>query len=153
MNAYYTFHQQLRQYRFMYKHEKFVEMPQEKQIIERLVTILAQYHFPFVSYSTINKWLDNIVQEVLSCINNKYSTHSIFSTSRENFSLWRDFNIECNYWNCIETTEIFEILQEFIYYSDSIPTKLYELWHALNLPKIYQNIVYQNVYVSYCTSC
>ncbi|EFN64111.1 hypothetical protein EAG_00082, partial [Camponotus floridanus] len=46
---------------------------------------------------------------------NKYPTHSIFSTSSDQFISWRNNNINDNFWNQIEAQEIMCILQEIIF--------------------------------------
>ncbi|EFN63417.1 hypothetical protein EAG_09178, partial [Camponotus floridanus] len=105
----------LKQYRFAYKQIKFIHMPKEKKLLEKQITIIAQYLQPSVSYSIIDTWLDDIVQEVLSRLENKYPTHSIFLTSSEQFTLWRNNNINDHFWNQTEAEEIMCILKEIIF--------------------------------------
>jgi len=89
-------------------------MPKEKRLFERLIIIMAQHCQPCVSYSVIQTFLDDMAHEVLPLVKNKYPKHSIFSTSPKQISLWRDNNIERNFWNRTEAMQIIEILEEFM---------------------------------------
>jgi len=115
-------------------------MPKEKLLLERQLTIIAQYFQPYVSYSIIDTWLDNIVQEVLSRLKNKYPTHSVFSTSSAQFTLWRDNNINDNFWNPTEAKQIMCILEEIIS-SELGGYQLYQLLVTSNFETKYINYV------------
>ncbi|XP_025263552.1 F-box only protein 21 isoform X1 [Camponotus floridanus] len=104
----------LRQYRFIYKLNKFLNMSKEKRLFERLIIIMTQHCQPCVSYSVIKTFLDDMAYEVFSLVKNKYPKHSLFSTSPEQISFWRDNNIERNFWNRTEAMQIIEILDEFM---------------------------------------
>ncbi|XP_072759499.1 uncharacterized protein [Anoplolepis gracilipes] len=106
----------LRRYRFIYKINKFIKMPREKQILEKLFTILVQYIDPHISCSVMKTWLDDITQEFLSRFKQKYPAHSIFSTSFEQLSFLKDNNIDDHFWNTVETKQIMDELREFIYH-------------------------------------
>ncbi|EFN60839.1 hypothetical protein EAG_04699, partial [Camponotus floridanus] len=105
----------LKQYRLAYKQIKFIHMPKEKQLLEKEITIIAQYFQPSIPYSIIDTWLDDIVQKVLSRLENKYPTHSIFLTSSEQFTLWRNNNINDDFWNKTEVEEIMCTLKQIIF--------------------------------------
>lgn len=105
----------LRQYRLVYKQTKFLNMPKEKLLLERQFTIIAQYFQPCISYSIIDTWLVNIVQEVLSRLKIKYPMHSILSMFSEKFTFWRNNNISDNFWNLIEAKQIMYTLEEIIF--------------------------------------
>ncbi|XP_025270365.1 uncharacterized protein LOC112639704 [Camponotus floridanus] len=75
-------------------------------LLERLITIVAQYLQPHVSYSVIKMWLDNISQEILDRVKMKHPTHPIFSTSVEQFLFWKNNNINDHFWNSTETMQI-----------------------------------------------
>lgn len=83
-----------------------------------------------MSYSVINTWIDSIAQEVLFRLKNKFPAHSIFSISLEQFSFWRENNINDNYWNEQELKQIMRILEEFIY----TDLNLYKLYELLAIP-------------------
>ncbi|EFN69607.1 hypothetical protein EAG_00089, partial [Camponotus floridanus] len=53
--------------------------------------------------------------KVLSHLKNKYPTHSIFSTTCEQFTFWRNNNINDNFWNPAEANQIMRILSEIIF--------------------------------------
>ncbi|XP_072753498.1 F-box only protein 21-like [Anoplolepis gracilipes] len=106
----------LKQNRFIYNINKFMKMPREKQILEKLFTILAQYFKPHISCSVIKTWLDDITQEFLSCFKEIYPAHLIFKTSSEQFSFWKDNNIDDHFWNIEETRQIVNKLYYFIYH-------------------------------------
>ncbi|XP_072751704.1 uncharacterized protein [Anoplolepis gracilipes] len=109
------FFRRLKQHRVMYKTDKFMNMPKEKQLFERLFTIAIQYFQPHVSYSAIKTWLDEIAKEVLSRLKNIYPAHSIFSIPDNQFFIWRDNNINDNYWNETEARQIMNVLEEFVF--------------------------------------
>ncbi|XP_072751717.1 uncharacterized protein [Anoplolepis gracilipes] len=111
-----TFFRRLKQHRVMYKIDKLMNMPKEKQLFERLFTIAIQYFQPHVSYSAIKTWLDIIAKKILSRLKNIYPTHSIFSTPDDQFFIWRDNNINDNYWNETEARQIMNVLEEFIFF-------------------------------------
>lgn len=88
--------------------------------------IAVKYFLPHVSYSVINIWLDNIAQEVLSCLKYRYPVHPISSIPLEQFSFWRDNNIYDNFWNPTEELQIMRVLEEYIFSNLKIQ-KLYQL--------------------------
>jgi len=83
-----------------------------KKKLERQATMIAQYFQFYVTYSIIDTWLNNIVQEVLSCLKAKYPKHSAFSISSEQFTFWREHNITDNFWKPTESKRIMYILEE-----------------------------------------
>ncbi|EFN68588.1 F-box only protein 21 [Camponotus floridanus] len=89
-------------------------MSKEKRLFERLIIIMTQHCQPYLSYSVIKTFLDDMAYEVFSLVKNKYPKHSLFSTSPEQISFWRDNNIERNFWNRTEAMQIIEILEEFM---------------------------------------
>ncbi|XP_050465089.1 uncharacterized protein LOC126858655 [Cataglyphis hispanica] len=105
----------LKQYRFVHKQMKFMNLPEAKLLLEKQLTILAKCFQPRVSYSVIDTWLNNVTQTVLSCLKNKHPSHLICSTALEQFSFWRDNNIDKSFWNETESTQIMCVLREYIY--------------------------------------
>lgn len=137
----------LKQYRLLQKRENFINKPEKKQFLERLLTIVIEYFQPHVSYSTINIWLDDIVQEVLSRLKKKYPAHSIFSTSSEQFSFWRNNNIDDNFWEPTEARQIMREIEEFIF-SELEVHKLRQLWTTLDLEdKIHVSYINYILYI------
>ncbi|XP_029673095.1 uncharacterized protein LOC115241468 [Formica exsecta] len=126
----------LKQYRFIHKQIKFMKMSETKLLLEKQLTIAAQYFQPHVSYSVVKLWLDNIVQTVLSRLKNKYPAHSICSTTLEQFSFWRDNNIDDNFWNETESKQIMCILEEYIF-SELEIHKLHQLLMSSDLEAKY----------------
>lgn len=106
----------LRQWSVREKWEKFKEQPPREQLLERTATIFSQWRQPQkdVYYSCVKSSLDNIAQGVLNCLKEKHPDHLIFSTSAENFSYWRNNNIDDNYWNEEEGAQIMDTIQEYI---------------------------------------
>ncbi|XP_067216518.1 F-box only protein 21-like [Linepithema humile] len=97
------------------KWHKFVNYCKQKQILEEAATILAQcYEFDhsqeYMSYMYMRTSLDNIAQQVLEYLKNKYPAHPIFSISAEQFSFWKYNNIDDNHWNSTEGRQILESL-------------------------------------------
>ncbi|XP_072752355.1 uncharacterized protein [Anoplolepis gracilipes] len=97
--------------------KRFEEQSDEEPLFELLSTFFAQ-RFQLqedVSYSRIKMSLDNIAQEILNCLRQKYPDHSIFSMPAENFFYWRDNNIYKSYWNKAEGTKILDTLEEYLF--------------------------------------
>lgn len=102
----------LQHYRLKNVWYKFINYPEEQQILEQAATILAQWYQPQknVSYLCVETSLDNIAQQVLGYLKNEYPAHPIFSISAEQFSFWKYNNIDDNHWNSIEGRQIIECL-------------------------------------------
>ncbi|KAL6420634.1 hypothetical protein ACFW04_014649 [Cataglyphis niger] len=98
---------------------KYTNQCYESQLLERIVTMAAQWLQPEkdIFYSRVKASLDNIALEVLDCLREKYPKHSICLTPV--FSLlrshWRDNNIEDNYWNEAEGIQIIDTLREYMF--------------------------------------
>ncbi|KAL6420200.1 hypothetical protein ACFW04_013820 [Cataglyphis niger] len=116
----------LKQYRFIHKQIKFMNMPETKLLLEKQLTIVAQYFYPHVSYSVVQTWLDDITQTVIFHVKSKYPSHSICSTTLEQFSLWKDNNINDNFWDETESRQIMCVLEKYIFSKLEIH-KLYKL--------------------------
>ncbi|XP_072754274.1 F-box only protein 21-like [Anoplolepis gracilipes] len=95
----------------------FLDQPDRVLLLERLATIKAQEFQPQkdVFYSSVTALLDNIVFEVLNSLREKDPEHSIFSASAENFSYWKNNNIDDNQWNEAEGIQIMDTLDEYIF--------------------------------------
>ena len=130
-------------YRLIQKLQEFRKSP-EKDVIERLLTILAQYFFPHISYSSVNSWLDNIVQEVLNRLKIKHSAHSIFSVPLEKFSFWRDNHIDDNFCDETEARQIMHIMKELLFSEFECELQLEKFLLTLDIKE------YRPHYVSYC---
>ena len=120
-------------------------MPTTKLLLEKQLTIVAQYFVPHVSYSAVQLWLDGIAQTVLLRLRNKHPTHSICSTSLEQFAFWRDNNIEDNFWVEAESKQIMSILEEYIF-SELEIRELYQLLMISDLETKYIEYVSSNLY-------
>ncbi|KAL6435293.1 hypothetical protein ACFW04_005373 [Cataglyphis niger] len=105
----------LKQYRFIYEQMKFMNMPKTRRILEKQLTVVAQHFQPHVSYSAVQRWLDEVTKAVLSRLKNRYPAHSICSTALKQFSFWRKNNIDDNFWNEIESKQIMCVLEEYIF--------------------------------------
>jgi len=101
----------------MLKWQNFKELLPQEKLLERAAVIVAKWFQPQkdVIYSHIETSLDNIAQSVLNCLKEKHPDHSIFSISAENFSYWRNNNIDDNYWNEVEAMQIIDILEDYIF--------------------------------------
>ncbi|XP_050459358.1 F-box only protein 21-like [Cataglyphis hispanica] len=117
----------LKQYRIVHKQRKFMNMPTTKSIFEKQLTIVAQYFQPHVPYSTVKIWLDGIAQTVLFRLKKKYPRHAICFITSEQFSFWKNNNIDDNFWNEIESRQIMCILDEYIF----LELELQELYKLL----------------------
>jgi len=115
-------------------------MPTEKLLLERQVTVIAQYFQPYVTYSIIDTWLDDIVREVLSRLKAKYPKHSVFSIPSVQFTFWRENNIDDNFWKPTESKQIIYILEE-IMFSELGVHQLHQLLVTLDVKTKYINYV------------
>lgn len=99
------------------KFKRFVRRSNREQLLERVATIVAQAVQPDkdIFYSDVKASLDTIALGVLNCLRNEHPDHSIFSTSVENFSYWKNNNIDDNHWNEEESTQIMDTLDEYIF--------------------------------------
>ncbi|XP_029176829.1 F-box only protein 21-like [Nylanderia fulva] len=68
-----------------------------------------------VTYAYVVESLDNIALEVQNYLKKEHPDHSIFSTSAETFSYWKNNNIDDNYWNEAEGIQIIDALDEYIF--------------------------------------
>ncbi|XP_050465107.1 F-box only protein 21-like [Cataglyphis hispanica] len=98
---------------------RYTDQCYKNQLLERIVTMAAQWLQPEkdIFYSKVKASLDNIALEVLDCLREKYPNHSICSTPAfsEFFSYWKENNIEDNYWDEEEGTQIIETLREYMF--------------------------------------
>lgn len=81
--------------------QEFINRPAEQQLLEEAATFFAQwYQFQEnISYSYVQTELDNIVQQAMNDLRSTHPTHPIFSTPPEQFSLWKNNDIDENQWN------------------------------------------------------
>lgn len=131
----------------MYKlFENFLYAPVKKQLPEQFYVSFAQYFYPYLSYSFVQTWLDEVAEKVLSCLKDKYPNHSIFSVSREKFSFWRDNNINDNFWDEREARQIMCVLYEYMFSCEMERDKLFEMNSWFN------DLLLSNIesLVSYC---
>ncbi|XP_029161618.1 uncharacterized protein LOC114933278 [Nylanderia fulva] len=68
-----------------------------------------------VSYSDIQASLNNIALEVQNYLKEKHPEHSIFGTSAETLSYWKNNNIWETHWNEPEGIQIIDTLNEYIF--------------------------------------
>ncbi|XP_072752068.1 uncharacterized protein [Anoplolepis gracilipes] len=97
-------------------HRFYFKQSDREQLLELLATIFARkFQLQESSYSCVKMSLDNIAQEILNCLRQKYPDHSIFSMFAENFSYWKNNNIYESYWNKAEGTKILDTLEEYLF--------------------------------------
>ncbi|KMQ92358.1 f-box only protein 21-like protein [Lasius niger] len=107
----------LRQCSLKKEWDKYITKPDKVQLLERYATIVADWLQPekHVFYSCVKASLDGMALEVLHCLRENHPDHSIFSTSAETFFYWKNNNIDDNYWDVAEGTQIMDTLQEYIF--------------------------------------
>ncbi|XP_029679895.1 uncharacterized protein LOC115245628, partial [Formica exsecta] len=95
---------------------RYTNQSYKSQLLEQIATMAAQWFQPEkdVFYSSVKASLDSITLEVLNCLRKKHPDHSIFSTSAEIFSYWKNNNIDNNQWNEAEGTQLMDTLEEYI---------------------------------------
>lgn len=129
--------------------KRYVSKPKEKQFLEELLTIVAQYFRPQLSYTFINIWINNIVQEILDRLfRRSHGTHSIFSIfwSFEDLYIWSDNNTG-NFWDETESMQIMDTIEKFIF------SELDNHYLLLYVIKFYSLPTSRFSNVSYCTLC
>ncbi|GAB1859008.1 hypothetical protein CAJAP_00409 [Camponotus japonicus] len=92
---------------------------------------IKPYPLPHVSYSIQNTWLDDIEQEILSRLKNKYPAYPIIWISSKKLSLWEETKINDTFWDETEIIQIVEILDEYVF-SNLMLHKLAQLWWKLD---------------------
>lgn len=80
--------------------QRYKEKPHQKQRLEDIIVIILQWCHPdkYINQSVFDKFIDNIVQEVLQSLKDEYPQHPILSISDKQFLIWRNKYIEKNFW-------------------------------------------------------
>ncbi|KYN30001.1 PREDICTED: F-box only protein 21-like isoform X1 [Trachymyrmex cornetzi] len=93
--------------------QEFISYPKEQQLLEKAATIVAQWYQSqkHIFYFDVEASLDNIAQLVLERLKKVHWDHPIFSTSAEQFSFWKNNNINDNQWSKKEEKQIINMLQ------------------------------------------
>ncbi|XP_029157809.1 uncharacterized protein LOC114930225 [Nylanderia fulva] len=96
---------------------KFKTLPDRARLMEWIAFNVAQtlQIQKDVTYAYVVESLDNIAREVQNYLKQKHPDHSIFSTSAEFFSYWKNNNIDDNHWNEAEGIQIIDALDEYIF--------------------------------------
>lgn len=107
----------MRQCRLRDKWQQFINLPAKQQILELIATFVAQWCQPskYIPYSIISETLDGLAQQVLQFLGEQHPTHRIFSTPVQEFSFWKDNNIDDNQWNAIESRQILNTIRIVIF--------------------------------------
>jgi len=81
--------------------KKFINRSSKQQLLEEAATFIAQWMQPEkdISYSHIKRELDNIAKQVMNHLEIRYPMHPIFSANTEQFSDWKDNNIDEDQWD------------------------------------------------------
>ncbi|XP_029173956.1 uncharacterized protein LOC114942702 [Nylanderia fulva] len=95
----------------------FIFLPVKAQLMEWIAFNVAQILQieKDVTYAYVVKSLDHIALEIQNYLKEKHPGHSIFSTSAETFSYWKNKNIDDNHWNEAEGIQIIDALDEYIF--------------------------------------
>ncbi|XP_029158922.1 uncharacterized protein LOC114931125 isoform X2 [Nylanderia fulva] len=120
----------LYQYIFYPLHlRQIVLKPNHKQRLEDLIVAILQYCHPNkgITVLYIDKFIDNIVQEVLKLLKDEYCRHPILSISSEQLSIWRTNRINKNFWCEKDAKSIKYVLDKIIISFDS-----YKSWMEPN---------------------
>ncbi|XP_053988086.1 F-box only protein 21-like isoform X2 [Hylaeus anthracinus] len=97
--------------------KKFTSLPPKEQTLERGAVIVAQWSQPekHISYSYISSVLDNIADQTKEVLREQYPNHSIFSTSADQFNVWKNNIIDDNQWNVTESRQITDALCQVLF--------------------------------------
>ncbi|XP_014485292.1 PREDICTED: F-box only protein 21-like [Dinoponera quadriceps] len=101
------------------KWQRFTSQPAAQQISEWTATFMAEWCKPqeHVSYSYIVASLDNIAQQALKVLQEKYPNHSIFLVSTEQLFYWKTNMNNDNQWNKTETKQILEAICRVMFHN------------------------------------
>lgn len=97
---------------------KFLEQPAKTQLLEKTAVFFAQFIQPrkHAFYpDKVKASLDGIVGKIQKCLRKKHPNHPIFSASPETLNSWRDNNIDDDYWNEAEGTQIINTIDEYMF--------------------------------------
>lgn len=92
--------------------QKFLNLPQRKQILEYGASIVAEWNLPEerVSYSQVSWSLDVIANLVKDQVREECPEHPIFSCPPEKFVYWQKNNIDDNEWSVPETRKVIDAI-------------------------------------------
>ncbi|XP_029160295.1 F-box only protein 21-like isoform X2 [Nylanderia fulva] len=109
--------------------KRIIERPNRMQRLENLIVVSLQYCHPNkgITLLYIDKFIDNIMQDVLNLLKDKYLRHPILSISSEQLSIWRTNRINKNFWCVEDATSIKDVLDIIIISFDS-----YKSWMKPN---------------------
>ncbi|XP_001601019.1 F-box only protein 21 [Nasonia vitripennis] len=96
---------------------RFIELPVEKQLLEKGAVLVAQWSQPerHVTYSYVCDMLDKIVEQAKEVLKERYPSHSIFTTPAKQFAHWKNNNIDDNQWSTEETKQVMSALCEVMF--------------------------------------
>lgn len=97
--------------------QRFINLPWKQQTFERGATIVAQWSQPEkqISYSHIAEILDSIAEQTKEVLREEYPSHSIFSTPKEQFLIWKDNIIDDNQWSVTETRQAIDAMCKVLF--------------------------------------
>ncbi|XP_029163237.1 uncharacterized protein LOC114934696 [Nylanderia fulva] len=110
-------------------HKLLEKLPNQEQRLEDMFVIILRRYHPdkFITILHVDNVIDNIVQEVLKFLKDKYPQHPILSIQPEQFAIWRNNYIDKNYWDETHALSIKYALDNIIVSFDS-----YESWMEPN---------------------
>ncbi|XP_072747731.1 uncharacterized protein [Anoplolepis gracilipes] len=122
--------------------------------LNRIISAKLPWSRPTLTTNIIKTWLNDITQEFLSRLKQKYPAHSIFLTSFEQLSFWKDNNIYDHFWNTVETKQIMDELRAFIYYlRENFYDLLERLDTNLKFREVLKNAHYDIKHISVLSMC
>ncbi|XP_046622269.1 F-box only protein 21-like isoform X2 [Neodiprion virginianus] len=97
--------------------QAYINLPAKDQILERGAVLVAQWSQPElrISYSSISATLDRIAEQVKEYLREQNPSHPIFSTSKEQFELWKLANIDDNQWSGVNSRQVITALCEVMF--------------------------------------
>ncbi|KAF7995108.1 hypothetical protein HCN44_004580 [Aphidius gifuensis] len=96
---------------------KFINLPENKQTLERGAILVSQWSQPEkrVSDLIVKSQLDNIADTTKKLLHDKNPCHPIYSTPIDVLNEWKDTNIYDNQWNSNDTREIMTVLCDVMF--------------------------------------
>ncbi|XP_029176410.1 F-box only protein 21-like [Nylanderia fulva] len=111
---------------FLHK-KKIVEKYNHMERLEDLIVLILQYCHPNTGITMlyIDKFIDNIVQEVLKLLKDEYLQHPILSMPPEQLSIWRNNHINKNFWCEKDAMSIKDTKEDTLYYKQTLWLAIY----------------------------
>ncbi|RLU16242.1 hypothetical protein DMN91_012002 [Ooceraea biroi] len=111
----------------------FINRPAEQQLLEKVATFVTQWYQPEkrISYTHIERELDNLAQQVVEHLKSVNPKHPIFLASHDQFSVWKCHTIDENQWNTSDGRQILDILCKIFFCETNLNFPSVPYWQPI----------------------